>query len=167
MNALDQINQMFHHAEMKLKQPSIRLRTSSGRKLLVYPDRYPSRPVDPSNPTSPVGLQIRQSNQIVGLVNFTDRTFTPRKDLPVEARQTILDFLADPIRSAQSYAELTGDCCFCGRFLTDPRSVTVGYGPVCADRFALPWGTSPSTLPLPEDLSELFAPTTATTGDLK
>lgn len=34
-------------------------------------------------------------------------------------------------------------CCFCGIPLTDDgdnRSVKVGYGPVCAQRYALPWG---------------------------
>ncbi len=29
-------------------------------------------------------------------------------------------------------------CCFCRRDLTDPVSVTMGYGPICAGRWALP-----------------------------
>jgi len=34
----------------------------------------------------------------------------------------------------------TGNCCFCRRELTDKRSTEVGYGPICADHFSLPWG---------------------------
>jgi hypothetical protein len=32
----------------------------------------------------------------------------------------------------------TGQCCFCGLELTDPESVEVGYGPVCAKKHGLP-----------------------------
>lgn len=31
-------------------------------------------------------------------------------------------------------------CCYCGLPLDDPRSVEMGYGPVCARRWGLPWG---------------------------
>lgn len=31
-------------------------------------------------------------------------------------------------------------CCFCGIFLSDDRSVSAGYGPVCAHNRGLAWG---------------------------
>lgn len=31
-------------------------------------------------------------------------------------------------------------CCFCSTTITTNESLAVGYGPVCADRFGLPWG---------------------------
>lgn len=34
----------------------------------------------------------------------------------------------------------TGNCCYCWRELTDPRSLAVGYGPICAGKYGLPWG---------------------------
>lgn len=37
----------------------------------------------------------------------------------------------------------TGTCCYCARDLTDDRSKVAGYGPVCAKRYGLPWGTKP------------------------
>jgi hypothetical protein len=49
-------------------------------------------------------------------------------------------FAEDPAGVASAYGREFGRCCFCSRELTDPRSVTVGYGPDCADRYALPWG---------------------------
>lgn len=32
-------------------------------------------------------------------------------------------------------------CCYCARPLTDPRSIDAGYGPVCAERWGLEWGS--------------------------
>lgn len=47
---------------------------------------------------------------------------------------------ANPAQVAAAYGHLTGACCFCALRLTDARSVFVGYGQRCAERFALPWG---------------------------
>lgn len=41
---------------------------------------------------------------------------------------------------AKAYGDATDHCVFCGRALEDDRSTTVGYGPTCAARYALPWG---------------------------
>lgn len=50
------------------------------------------------------------------------------------------EFAKDPVKSAASYGHLTGNCCFCMLPLTDERSTSVGYGPVCAGNYGLPWG---------------------------
>ncbi len=47
---------------------------------------------------------------------------------------------ADPAGVATQHGVATGECCFCARELTTKESRSVGYGPVCADRFGLPWG---------------------------
>ena len=46
----------------------------------------------------------------------------------------------NPAKAASEYGRLTGHCCFCDRQLTDERSTSVGYGPICADKWQLPWG---------------------------
>lgn len=46
----------------------------------------------------------------------------------------------DPAKAAAEYGHLTGVCCFCNTALTDGRSTAVGYGPVCAKHYGLPWG---------------------------
>jgi hypothetical protein len=66
----------------------------------------------------------------------------------VEAALTT--FNADPAAAAAHYGHGTNHCCFCRRELTDERSVSVGYGPQCADKFGLPWGAVPG--PKPENL---------------
>ena len=42
----------------------------------------------------------------------------------------------DPKGEAVRYGRLTGSCCCCGRQLTDPVSVEMGIGPICAEN----WG---------------------------
>jgi hypothetical protein len=36
--------------------------------------------------------------------------------------------------------QLTSACCFCSRLLETLESISAGYGPVCADKYGLPWG---------------------------
>lgn len=49
-------------------------------------------------------------------------------------------FAENPERVAGDYGRLHGACCFCRKALSDERSTAVGYGPICADHFGLPWG---------------------------
>jgi hypothetical protein len=50
----------------------------------------------------------------------------------------------DPAGVAAEFGHLTGHCCFCSLKLQDERSVTVGYGPICAEKFGVPWGEKPT-----------------------
>jgi hypothetical protein len=54
---------------------------------------------------------------------------------------TLLRRLAgDPAGVAAQHGRLNGKCCFCDNPLTDARSIAIGYGPVCANHYGLPWG---------------------------
>lgn len=53
---------------------------------------------------------------------------------------TLNKLAADPAKLAAEHGHKTGRCCFCNRQLDDERSTDVGYGPVCAKNYALPWG---------------------------
>jgi hypothetical protein len=48
--------------------------------------------------------------------------------------------MEDPEEMAREFGMLTGVCCLCGRRLSDPRSVTVGYGSTCARLYGMRWG---------------------------
>jgi len=50
-------------------------------------------------------------------------------------------FAKEPVIVAAEFGKLTGRCCFCNSGLTDERSTEVGYGPVCAKQWHMPWGT--------------------------
>lgn len=67
--------------------------------------------------------------------------FFPAMGCPAGVETQLKAFAAEPEAIATRYGRLTGCCCFCGRKLTDARSTDVGYGPVCAGKFGLDWGT--------------------------
>ena len=58
-------------------------------------------------------------------------------------REPLKDLREDTLLTAEQAAEfghLYGMCVYCGRGLTDERSIAVGYGPICAENHGLPWG---------------------------
>lgn len=62
------------------------------------------------------------------------------QDMIPSVRAMLVSLSADPEKAAAAHGHLTGECCFCGLGLTDGRSIAVGYGPVCAEKFGLAWG---------------------------
>ena len=52
----------------------------------------------------------------------------------------LVDFSRDPQGVAAEFGKTHQNCCFCGKEITDKRSLSVGYDPTCADKFSLPWG---------------------------
>lgn len=70
-----------------------------------------------------------------------DGTFeASREGAPAELVAYLAQFAANPAETAAAHGHTTGNCCFCDRPLTDARSTAVGYGPVCAKKWSLPWG---------------------------
>lgn len=43
---------------------------------------------------------------------------------------------------AAAFGKLVGRCCFCSHAIDTPESTAVGYGPVCASKYGLPWGST-------------------------
>jgi hypothetical protein len=56
----------------------------------------------------------------------------------VKDRLVVLN--GDPVGFAAAHGKLTGACCFCHSPLKTAESTEVGYGPVCAKNWGLPWG---------------------------
>lgn len=65
---------------------------------------------------------------------------TDYPELPV-VRKLLTEMSENPAKVASEYGRLTGYCCFCRSKLTDEKSTAVGYGPVCAERYGLPYGS--------------------------
>jgi hypothetical protein len=78
------------------------------------------------------------AKEFVGRIN-RDGFLSGRR---VDAQTT--DFLTrlanDPAATAATFGIRTGRCVFCRQCLSDARSLAVGYGPICARNYALPWG---------------------------
>ncbi len=68
------------------------------------------------------------------------------------------EFAKDPAAAAAKHGKLTGRCCFCNLHLTDARSTSQGWGPVCADHWGVPWGERPAK-------GALFLASEATVGE--
>jgi hypothetical protein len=64
-------------------------------------------------------------------------TFHPRESVPEWAVEVLEEFASDPALIARKEGQVTGKCCFCGLELTEEGSISVGYGPICAENFGL------------------------------
>ncbi len=99
--------------------------------------------------TPDLQLVVRNADKTF-LGKFTgDRWFVhPRyRQTATEAAyiQLMREYLEDPIAKASLIGRRFGRCMFCGRGLERDNSINVGYGPVCADRYGLPWGNHASS----------------------
>lgn len=128
VGSMARIVDMF--AKVDLKQPKLFVRDEQGCKFKLMPS-------------------TREPGSIAVFEDGTERgfrgTITPAGDFKTrDARPALVDalrrFACDPVKAAKLYGTETGACCFCGRELTDPQSVAVGYGPICADKWGLPHG---------------------------
>lgn len=78
----------------------------------------------------------------------------PSKACSNTVRDLIVALANDPAGVARAHGHLHGNCCFCGRGLETGESVAVGYGPICADKFGLPWGEVKAKAVVEEDRRE-------------
>lgn len=69
-----------------------------------------------------------------------DGHLTPGRQLTDAIREALTKLAVDPAGIAAKHGHKTGFCCFCGKKLDTAESTAVGYGPVCAKKWQLPWG---------------------------
>lgn len=110
-----------------LRRPSIRLMTDTAGELRMS--------LAAENSRNPGFVYVKRNGVYMGKVS-------PQGDyLGDDAIAPALTALGDdPAKTAAAHGHRTGNCCFCGLQLTDGRSIEVGYGPICADHYGLPWG---------------------------
>lgn len=136
---LQRIFTMFTSAVANLKRPAIRLADDAGHYLHL------SLAGEASKNAGCIYVKgERGTDAYYGKITPQGRFFAV-SSCPKTVEPHLLAFAADPETVAAKYGKLTGNCCFCGRKLTDDRSTEVGYGPVCAGKFGLNWGTTEPT----------------------
>lgn len=69
------------------------------------------------------------------LGKIVDGAFHPSRDCDDITKAKVILIASDPAAAAKVYGLETGSCCCCGRELTDKNSITLGIGPICAERF--------------------------------
>ncbi len=119
-----------------LKFPKIRLALADGRPIVLGLAGRRSRHCGAINITD--GGRYGE-NIWYGRIE-TDGKLVRSRDCNNEVVGLLKSFSDNPAAVAATYGRLTGSCCFCGKGLTDDRSTTVGYGPVCAQNYGLNWG---------------------------
>jgi hypothetical protein len=72
--------------------------------------------------------------------NIHDGIFTPAPKCTDEITEFVVKFATNPHKMGSAYGLATMHCCFCSRPIDTVDSKTMGYGPVCASKFGLPWG---------------------------
>lgn len=133
----ERIVQLFAKAhEAGLQKPRIRLKAGE------QPVSFQLAPPTSKNPGCIYvsnGLRKGQGNVYFGKITPRGE-FVPSRECCNVTRDLVVALATNPVETAAAYGKLTGACCFCGRELTDGRSVAVGYGEICSDKFGLPWG---------------------------
>jgi hypothetical protein len=123
---------------MGLKRPMIRMQVNNRRYKIYLSKRgtlcFKSGKVMPGT-SDPVG-----DEEYVGCL-FNGK-FLPNKARDVlTEEQVVLDNLSiDPVGFLFKTSKDMDRCCYCNLPLEDKRSKDVGYGPICAGRWGLPWG---------------------------
>jgi hypothetical protein len=118
-----------------LKYPKIRLQTSNGQPVCL------SRAGNKSKYT---GQIMVTDGKPFGANTFYGRVTLDGEFQTYHINSQVITLLArlsiNPAEVASEYGRLTGNCSFCDMPLCDARSTAVGYGPICAKHFGLPWG---------------------------
>jgi len=114
-----------------LKHPRARFLSPSNREMrlsLVGPGRR-----------APVGsVLILIEGEFIGVVEPSGAVSGRlRSQKPLQ--ELLIEIAKDPAGAAHAYGALMGRCSFCNLPITDAGSVEVGYGPICAASYGLPW----------------------------
>jgi Family of unknown function (DUF6011) len=137
---------LFSNAVKHLKYPKITLRSRCSAGLVPRSCRFSIYKKD---------LSVIHMNEggygspYFGKLHADGRVELYRDGKTIEA--DILDLLnkfsADPAGFSAAHGKLTRNCCYCEKTLDTKESLAVGYGPVCAQHFGLPWGGKANVAP--------------------
>lgn len=118
---------------------------------LALPDKTPVRVmIAGPNSRTPGYLMLTDgkpfgANLYFGKISPTG-TLELGRDSFGDRRDPLLNLLVslaqEPAKTAAQFGHMTGSCAFCGLPLSDARSIAVGYGPTCAQKYGMPWATS-------------------------
>lgn len=117
---------LFNRAAETLRYPAINLISKDGRRIRIYraTKGYIAIKVDGEY----VGKLVSADAQII--------LYSAKELLP-----EIDTVLSSPIAESALRGKEYGRCCFCNRELDNEGSIQHGYGPICAEKWGLPWAS--------------------------
>jgi hypothetical protein len=121
---LTRINELFEGVLAKgLKKPVLR-----ADKLAIS--------IAPATGKNAGCLYVKDEGQYAGKIDRAGKFFKLREArAEIEAELVLL--ATDPRAAAIAHGRNTGNCSCCGRQLTDPKSIELGIGPICLEKWAL------------------------------
>jgi hypothetical protein len=137
----DRIVQMFKHAKSKLEFPKVKFKLPRGETLQLSILGEGSKRPGCINVTNGRSFP-RHLNKWYGCIS-QDGQYDPSYKSTPEVVEFLKSLSENPEQVAGTQGKASGCCCFCSRALEDERSLLVGYGPVCAERWGLTWGERP------------------------
>lgn len=115
---------IFNRAAKHLRYPAINIVSKDGRRIRIYraTNGY---------------IAIKVDGEYVGKLVSADAQITlySEKELLPE----IDTLMSNPISESALQGREYGRCCFCKRALDNEGSIQHGYGPICAEKWGLPW----------------------------
>lgn len=119
-----EIFELFTRAATHLRYPAINLTSKDGHKIRIYraTKGYIAIKVDGEY----VGKLVSADAQII---LYSAKELLPEIDA----------LLSNPISESALRGKEYGRCCFCNRELDNEGSIQHGYGPICAEKWGLPW----------------------------
>ena len=131
-NKYQKLFDLFTTASSHLKYPKISFNSLSNDKVQLYlaTKKY---------------IAIKVNGEYVGKIQpfenangEWDASFRMYQG-STELQREIESFCANPLESAILRGQAYSHCCFCNLELTNKASLQMGYGPICADNYGLPW----------------------------
>ena len=101
-------------------------------KMTIDGIRFSLAPATGRNAGS-IYVKARAGDAYLGKITGT--AFFPARETTPEQVATVVAIAADPGARAKAYGLNVGSCSCCGRELTDPVSVSMGIGPICAGNY--------------------------------
>ena len=120
---------LFNRAASHMRYPAMHMRTKNGDKVRIY--------------LATKGyIAIKLNGEYVGKLPAADKNII-LYDSPLFNQNELMSeldtLLSNPISESSLHGKEYGRCCFCNRELDNEGSIFHGYGPICAEKWGLPW----------------------------
>lgn len=124
-----EIFSLFNRAATHMRYPAMHMRTKNGDKVRIY--------------LATKGyIAIKLNGGYVGKLPAADKNII-LYSWPLRNNATLMSeleaFMEQPITESALHGKEYGRCCFCNRELDNEGSIFHGYGPICAEKWGLPW----------------------------
>jgi hypothetical protein len=128
--------QFFHNALEHVKYPKVKFELSGGYTIQIHlagkNSKYNGQLLVTDGKFYP-------NNEYYGRINTAGKWL--KSNICYDTvHEFVLRLLENPKETMADYGIKSGNCCFCNKPLINEDSLHVGYGPVCAKKFGLPYG---------------------------